>query len=134
VLAHSARAGRPLFAAMPDWAYFLARQPVAVHGSALPYLVEADVPGTDAMLRRIQAREYGIVVTYPEAWPWKEEWRAGLRENYALAGACRLGYYYGTYYLQLLFVPRDAPLDFEPPRTARCSRNPADLQPSARTD
>jgi hypothetical protein len=119
---------------MPDWAYFLARQPVAVHGSALPYLVDSGAPGTDSMLRRIQAGGYGIIVTFPEAWPWKQEWRKALQERYVLVGACRLGYYYGTYYLQLLFVPRGEQGALDPPQGALCSKNPNDLARPARTD
>ena len=47
------------------------------------------------MLGAVQHGEYGLIVTVPEFWPSEEPWRAALRERYALAGACRLGYYYG---------------------------------------
>ncbi len=129
VLAHSSRVGRRLFAAMPNWAYFLAGQPLDVQGSDLPYLVEGNVTGTEGILRRVVARDYGIIVMFAEVWPPKQEWQDALRYHYALAGACRLGYNYGTVYQQLLFLPRGEPHDFEPPEGARCWRASAGLAP-----
>ncbi len=122
VLARSSGAGRPLLALMPEWAYFLAGQPALVQGSALPYMVESKLPGTETLLARVEAGEYGVITTFPEVWPWTEEWKRALRERYTLAGECHLGYYYGTLYAQLLLVPRGEPPGFDPPDGARCSR------------
>lgn len=121
VLAHSRDAGRPLLAITPDWPYFLAGQAAVTQGAAFPYLVEANLPGMDGVLRAVQERRYGAIVTVPDFWPWQERWRAALREHYTMVGACRLGYYYGDFYLYLIFVPQGDDAGFAPPPGTSCA-------------
>ncbi|MCM2255309.1 MAG: hypothetical protein NDJ94_06515 [Vicinamibacteria bacterium] len=121
VLAHSRDAGRPLLAITPDWPYFLAGQAAVTQGAAFPYLAEANLPGMDGVLRDVQAGRYGAIVTVPDFWPWQERWRAALRERYTMVGACRLGYYYGDFYLYLIFVPQGDDTGFAPPPGTSCA-------------
>lgn len=134
VVAASRDARRPLLAVTPDWAYFVAGQAAVTQGAAFPYLVDADLPGTDDVLRAVREGAYGVIVTVPDFWPPREAWQVALRERYALAGGCRLGYYYGDAYLYLLFVPAgQGPVLTAPPGTA-CARDYRQLGPGRLAD
>lgn len=134
VVARSRDAGRPLLAITPDWAYVAAKQAAVTQGAAFPYLVDAGLPGVQAVLRAVQAGEYGVIATVPGFWPEQESWREALRERYTLAGACRLGYYYGDVYLYLLFVPAGDARPFTPPPGTSCARDHRQLGPGRLAD
>jgi hypothetical protein len=109
----------------------VAGQAAVTQGAALPYLVEGRLPGMDGVLRRVERGEYGLIVTVPEFWPVAEAWPLALRERYVVAGACRLGYYYGDAYLYVLFVPAADPVEFAPPPGTSCARDYRVLGPGS---
>lgn len=110
---------RPLLATTPDYAYFLAGQPVEVHGSALPDLERAGTPGIGRILARLEQARYGVVVIVAQYWPENPRYSQALQANYQLLGSCSLGHYYGVFYRYHIFAPGPAPA-LVAPEGARC--------------
>jgi hypothetical protein len=110
---------KPILATRPDYAYFVANQPVEVEGSTFAHLVEARVPGTEAVLDRLRQRVYGLVVAISYFWPGNRAFEEALERNYRIVGSCTLGYFYGRTRFVLL-SPAGGPDTFRPPPDTRC--------------
>jgi hypothetical protein len=113
------QAGGPFLVSSPDLVYFLAGQAVEIEGTSFVHLVIGRAPGADDVLRRLQRREYSMVV---ETWrlPQTPEWTQALRAGYRNVGGCRLGWYFGSAVTHV-HLRKDLPLAFEPPSGTRCA-------------
>jgi hypothetical protein len=112
----------PVFAARPDYAYFVAGQPVVVAIADLAPLLMARVPGVVPVLEGLASRRYALVILSRWAIPRSRLIDDGLR-GYAPVGECRLGSYLGPLPYRLLVQPGiDRP--FAPPPDVDCRAGP----------
>jgi len=119
----------PILALTPDWLYVVRGQPVEIEGSSLAPAAALGSPEARTILARLQQARYGLVVLVPEFWPKGAEYRMALTLNYRLWGACRLGFFNGTGYAQMIFVPKGLNVPFNPPVGTRCAADPSSLPP-----
>jgi hypothetical protein len=103
--------------------YFLAGQAVEIDGGSFLHLAAAEAPGTEGVLRRLEARRYALVV-----WTWplpdSPRWTGALLRGYSRVGECRLGWYFGAPFPSHLALRRDLDLRFDPPPSTRCVASP----------
>jgi hypothetical protein len=113
----------PLFAARPDYAYFVAGQPVCMAIADLTPLLMARTPGIIELLEGFASRRYALVILSRWGIPRSRLIDEGLA-GYTAVGECHLGSYLGPLRYRLLLQPGlDAP--FDPPPGIACRVAPA---------
>jgi hypothetical protein len=115
--------GKPILVLRPEYAYFVADQPVEAEGSSFRFLLKANVPGARGVLDRIEGRRYRSILVTPAFLPAQEELARAIDREYRAIGACTLSYFYGPASVVFL-VPRDASAGFSAPPGTRCSASP----------
>lgn len=118
---------RPILAARPEYAYFVAGQASEVEGSTFTLLVRAKAQGMERVRERLEAQAYGLVLfsSFPPAFS------ESLERRYVRVGTCEREFFYGPTVFTFL-VPRDSQVRFDPPPGTRC--RPLPRLASAGTD
>jgi hypothetical protein len=99
----------PLLALRPDYAYVVARQPLAVDGGGSFYhLAKRGVPGTVSVRDGLERAAYPVVVGGPWFFPETGGWMEALDRRYQLLASCGLRYYFGRVPFAI-YVPRGVP-------------------------
>jgi hypothetical protein len=107
--------GKPILAARPEYAYYVAGQPTEIEGASIDQVWAARVPGVELIRDRLDAADYGLVV----AMSLPGDLDAALQRRYRRVGRCELSFFYGaTAYV--LYLPRESRLRFAPPSGTRC--------------
>lgn len=107
--------GKPILAAGPEYAYYVAGQPTEIEGASIGQVWAARVPGIEVISERLKDTHYGLVV----ALSLPGDLGAWLERRYTRVGRCEVAFFFGvtTYTLHL---PRDSTLRFAPPPGSRC--------------
>jgi len=109
----------PILAVRPDYAYFVAGQPVEIEADNMPLFIGRGLPEMNAVLGRLVGARYSLVVWSPEFYPREGPYVEALRQSYKIAGGCTLVFIDGPTPYTLL-VPRASGLAFTPPAGTRC--------------
>jgi hypothetical protein len=112
----------PVLAIAPDYAYFVAGQPVEMEATGLLFLSQG-APGAELIVERLLGRRYALVIEGP----WRLPATPGARAvfaGYVPVGECRLGSFLGPLPYRLS-VPRGSRLKFLPPQGIDCRPAPA---------
>jgi 4-amino-4-deoxy-L-arabinose transferase-like glycosyltransferase len=115
--------GKPILVLRPEYAYFVADQPVEAEGSGFHFLLRARAPGTGQVLSGVEAGRYRSVIVTPAVLPAQEELARAIERHYRVIGGCQLSYFYGPASV-LILVPRGEAARFEPPPGVRCFAEP----------
>jgi hypothetical protein len=107
----------PILAIAPDYAYWVAAQPVELEATGLLFL-SMGAPGAELIVERLVTGRYGLVIEGP----WRLPDTAGSRAilgAYAPVGECRLGSFLGPLAYRLN-LRRGSKLRFLPPQGTDC--------------
>jgi hypothetical protein len=111
----------PILAVRPEYAYFVAGQPVEMEGTSFGVLAARQAPGMERVLGRLRGAEYRLVISNPDFFPSAGPYAEALASRYRIAGGCILVFIDGPSAYTFL-VPKDSPLGFQPPAGTRCWR------------
>lgn len=107
--------GKPILAARPEYAYYVAGQPTEIEGASIDQVWAARVPGIELIAERLQNTDYGLVV----ALSLPGDLGVRLDRRYARVGRCEVAFFFGTT-IYTLHLPRGSTLRFAPPSDTRC--------------